>query len=63
MNNSDKTIPYRLSLAELVNIRILQKKAGSIDSNDHGEENLTQEIMDMDSDLVSNTKVTEKNVP
>jgi hypothetical protein len=39
MNNSDKTIPYRLSVAELENLRILRKKTNpSSCSQDDDEE-------------------------
>jgi hypothetical protein len=46
MKNADKTIPYRLSEAELENLRILRKRTGSSGSiqDDKGEEKESEEI-------------------
>ena len=62
MNRMDKTVPYRLSIAELENFRILRKKMKTFDSNEDGEEeNMAQEIKVENSAREPINKIAGKN--
>jgi hypothetical protein len=63
MNHTDKTIPYRLSPAELENLRIMRKRTKSTESiQGEGEEEKTSEESDTLIPESSNQNA-EKKIP
>ena len=64
MNNTDKTIPYTPSLADLETFRILRKKIKTFASSEDGEqENMAREIKVKDSDPEPMNKTVGRNTP
>ena len=65
MNNTDRTIPYKLSPAELASLRILQartKSSSSVQAGEsEGEEEEVEEINAWISDLEPINPMVEKN--
>jgi hypothetical protein len=62
MNNTQKTIPYKLSSAELENLRLLRKRmnpAGSIRQDD-AQEQISEAIKDLDSHVRHQNDCNEK---
>jgi hypothetical protein len=47
MQHSEKTVPYRLSQAELENLRLLRKRMNPSSSIPEGEEDKTSEEIDV----------------
>ena len=65
INHTDKTIPYRLSPAELENLRLLRKRRMSSDSieQDEEEKKISQEINAWNSLMGRSNQGTQKKLP
>jgi len=66
MNNIDKTIPYRPSLAELESLRLLRKRtrsSSSIQPGEEEEEKMAGEINVWKSDVGPMTKKVDEDRP
>ena len=65
MDNTDKTIPYRLSPAELESLRLLRKRTKPSNSVQDGEEEeeMAEEINVWNSDLEPINQIVKKKIP
>jgi hypothetical protein len=65
LKHTDKTVPYRLSQAELENLRLLRKRMNPSSSiqDDEEEKKMSEEISTWNSDPDRFNQKTEKKLP